>query len=101
MMTNWKRKLTSRKFWAAVAGFITGIIIYITSEDKSPEKLTAVIMSAGSLIGYIIGEGIADGGNGGQIKGTVINLPLDELEQDETTCGADGCTITYHDEEVM
>lgn len=96
-MIDWKRKLTSRKFWVAVAGFVTGIIIYITSEDKSPEKLTAVIMSAGSLIGYIIGEGIADGGNKG-VSGIIASMPIDE---DEPECGADGCTITYHDEEVM
>lgn len=98
-MIDWKRKLTSRKFWAMIAGFVTGIIIYITSEDKSPEKLTAVIMSAGSLIGYIIGEGIADGGNNG-MSGIVTSLPIDENKH-ETTCGADGCTIAYHDEEVM
>ena len=90
---DWKRKLTSRKFWAAVAGFVTGIIILINSPDKSPEKIAAVIMSAGSLIGYIIGEGIADGGN----KGVTASLPIDE----DSVCGADGCTITYHDEEVM
>lgn len=98
-MIDWKRKLTSRKFWAAVAGFVTGMIIYITSEDKSPEKLTAVIMSAGSLIGYIIGEGIADGGNGMAYNYTVMTDDVDE--EQETTCTEDGCTITYHDEEGM
>ena len=101
-MIDWKRKLTSRKFWAAVAGFVTGIIIYITSEDKSPEKLTAVIMSAGSLIGYIIGEGIADGKDHAVTTGYLTALPIDdETEEPENHCGADGCTITYHDEEVM
>lgn len=100
MKIDWKRKLTSRKFWAAVAGFVTGIIILINSPDKSPEKIAAVIMSAGSLVGYIIGEGIADGGIG--FSYTVPSLPIVENEPKEGNhCGADGCTITYHDEEVM
>lgn len=98
-MIDWKRKLTSRKFWAAIAGFVTGIIILFNSPDKSPEKIAAVIMSAGSLIGYIIGEGIADGGKK-DVSGIITALPIDD-EEPGTNCGADGCTITYHDEEVM
>lgn len=96
-MIDWKRKLTSRKFWAAVAGFVTGIIIFVTSEDKSPEKLTAVIMSAGSLIGYIIGEGIADGGHGAE----ETTYHYDIEDGSASGCTADGCQIVYHDEEVM
>lgn len=62
-MIDWKRKFTSRKFWAMLAGFVTGLIVFINSPEKSPEAITGLIMSAGSLISYIIGEGIADGGN--------------------------------------
>ena len=47
MGIDWKRKLTSRKFWAMIAGFVTGIIILCNSPDKSPEKIAAVIMSDG------------------------------------------------------
>lgn len=59
---DWKRKLTSRKFWAAIAGFVTGIIVFANSPSNSPEAITALIMQAGSLVAYIIGEGLADGG---------------------------------------
>lgn len=96
MKIDWKRKLTSRKFWAAVAGFITGIIILCNSLDKSPEKIAAVIMSAGSLIGYIIGEGIADSGHGE--AETTYHY---EIEDEADGCTEDGCQIVYHDEEVM
>jgi hypothetical protein len=57
---DWKRKLTSRKFWAAVAGFVTGVVVFIKSPTSSPEAITSLIMSAGTLIAYIIGEGLAD-----------------------------------------
>ena len=28
-MIDWKRKLTSRKFWMAVIGFVTGLLTYL------------------------------------------------------------------------
>lgn len=61
-MIDWKRKLTSRKFWLALAGFVTGIIVFKNSPSNSPEAITALIMQGGSLIAYIIGEGLADSG---------------------------------------
>jgi hypothetical protein len=57
---DWKRKLTSRKFWAAVAGFVTGVVVFIKSPTSSPEAITSLIMSMGTLVAYIIGEGLAD-----------------------------------------
>lgn len=96
-MKNWKQKFTSRKFWAMVAGFVTGLIILCNSPDKSPEKIAAVIMSAGSLIGYIIGEGLADGGHG--TEKTTYHYDIEDGSA--SGCTADGCQIVYHDEEVM
>lgn len=61
---DWKRKLTSRKFWMAVAAFIVGIVIYIQSPDKgNAESITALVMATGSVVAYIVGEGFADGAN--------------------------------------
>jgi hypothetical protein len=61
---DWKKKLTSRKFWMAVAAFIVGIVIYLESPDKSnPESITALVMVTGSVVAYIVGEGFADGAN--------------------------------------
>lgn len=59
---DWKRKLTSRKFWMAIAGFVTGLITYINSPNNSPEAITGLIMQGASVVSYIIGEGLADGG---------------------------------------
>ena len=57
---DWRRKLTSRKFWMAVAGFVTGVVVFVKSPTSSPEAITSLIMSTGTLIAYIIGEGLAD-----------------------------------------
>lgn len=57
---DWKRKLTSRKFWMAVAGFVTGVVVFIKSPTSSPEAITSLIMATGTLVAYIIGEGLAD-----------------------------------------
>lgn len=57
---NWKRKLTSRKFWAAVVGFITAILIAFKIDNLTVEQVTAVISALGVLVAYILGEGLAD-----------------------------------------
>lgn len=60
MKIDWKRKLTSRKLWLAVAGFVTGLIIAFNGSAETAETVSAIIMSGASVIAYIIGEGLAD-----------------------------------------
>lgn len=60
MKINWKQKLTSRKFWAAVVGFITAILVAFGIPDLTIEQVVAVITAAATLIAYIIGEGLVD-----------------------------------------
>lgn len=57
---DWKRKLTSRKFWAAVVGFATPIMTIAQVPDNTAVQVTAIIMAGGTLIAYIIGEGMTD-----------------------------------------
>lgn len=60
---NWKRKLTSRKFWAAVVGFVTPLMTMMDVSDSTAVQVTSLIMAGGTLIAYIIGEGMADSAN--------------------------------------
>lgn len=60
MKINWKQKLTSRKFWAAVIGFITAILVAFGVDDLTIEQIVALITAASTLIAYIIGEGMVD-----------------------------------------
>lgn len=59
MNINWKRKLTSRKLWMAVAGFITGILLVFTA-GATEETITGCVMALGSVVAYIVGEGLTD-----------------------------------------
>lgn len=66
MRIDWRRKLTSRKLWMAVAGLVSGLVVAFGGGESSAETVSGCIMSAASVIAYIIGEGLADGGNGGR-----------------------------------
>lgn len=59
---DWKRKLTSRKFWAAVVSFVTMLLLYLGKDTGTTEQVAALIMAGASLIAYVIGEGLADSG---------------------------------------
>ena len=58
--SDWKRKLTSRKLWAAVAAFITAICAAFGVSDIRAEQIVAVVTAAATMIAYIIGERITD-----------------------------------------
>lgn len=75
---DWKRKLTSRKFWLAIVGFVTQLMILNGAGDSQITQVAACIMAGATLIGYIIGEGLADS------AGSIIEVePLDDEEGGE------------------
>ncbi len=57
---DWKTKLSSRKFWAAVTGFVSMLIIALGGAEAEATRITALIMAGASVIAYIIGEGLVD-----------------------------------------
>lgn len=56
------RKLTSRKFWLALASFVTMLLIYFGEDKSKAEEVAALIMAGASVVGYLLAEGLADGG---------------------------------------
>lgn len=60
---DWKRKLSSRKFWAAVTGFVVAILFAFNIADVTVEKVTSIISATSILIAYILAEGFVDGKN--------------------------------------
>ena len=60
MNINWKQKLTSRKFWAAVIGFITPVMLAFGMADETATQVAAIVMSGAAVVSYIIGEGFVD-----------------------------------------
>lgn len=63
-MIDWKRKLTSRKFWLAVALFVSGVFTAIGREEQG-KTVYGLIMQAAAVVAYVIGEGLADAANNG------------------------------------
>ena len=59
-MRDWKTKLTSRKFWAAVIGVVISVMVIYGSSDEEQAKVTGLITACGTLVAYIVGEGVAD-----------------------------------------
>lgn len=54
------RKLTSRKFWIAVVGFITPLMLAFGVAESSVNQVTAIIMAGADVVAYLIAEGMAD-----------------------------------------
>lgn len=57
---DWKSKLSSRKFWAAVVNFITQLLLAFRVAESEVAQVAAVVMAGAGVIAYIIGEGLAD-----------------------------------------
>ena len=57
------RKLTSRKLWVAVTGFVSGVMIYRGASESEAAQISALILQGASVLAYCIGEGLADAGN--------------------------------------
>lgn len=60
---DWKRKFTSRKFWSAVASFVSMLIVALRGSQETAVQITALIMAGAAVVAYIVGEGLADAAN--------------------------------------
>ena len=70
MKIDWKRKLTSRKLWVAVAGFASGLILAFGGAENTAQMVTGVIMQGASVLGYLLAEGLTDAAHVGDDNGT-------------------------------
>ncbi|VUG07029.1 hypothetical protein PPOLYM_03437 [Paenibacillus polymyxa] len=60
-MTDWKRKLSSRKFWALLAALITSLLTAFGANNDTVIQVTGVIGAFGAVIAYILAEAYVDG----------------------------------------
>lgn len=86
-MINWKRKLTSRKLWVALAGFISGLILAFGGSESQAATIAGVILQGASVIGYLLGEGLADMGNKSQNTWTYYPVNANDLTEDANDDG--------------
>ena len=56
-MVDWKSKLTSRKFWMAIIGFVTGLLKYLDMDAGKVEQIGSLILMGASVVANMNGEG--------------------------------------------
>ena len=57
---DWKRKLSSRKFLAACAGFVVGLAMVFGLDESVISNVSGAVVSVASVVVYIITEGKVD-----------------------------------------
>lgn len=62
-MIDWKKKLTSRKFWMAVVAFITPLLLAFGMAEDTVTQVVAIIMAGADVVAYIVAEGLVDAKN--------------------------------------
>ena len=62
---DWKQKLSSRKFWVAMIGFITAVLAGLNFAETDITKVASIVSAAGVLITYILVEGSVDAARAG------------------------------------
>ena len=60
MKIDWVAKLTSRKFWLAVIGLVSGLMMAFGADENTVNNVTGVVMAGASVLAFCIGEGLAD-----------------------------------------
>jgi hypothetical protein len=57
---DWKQKLGSRKFWAAVTAWISSLLTAFGVTENIVARVTLIVAGIGALVAYMLAEAIAD-----------------------------------------
>ena len=60
MKIDWKRKLSSRKMWAALIGVVMSVMVMFNAPEEEQAKVTGLITACSTLIIYILAESNVD-----------------------------------------
>lgn len=60
MKIDWARKLSSRKLWVAIAGFVSGLIMVFGGSETTAATVSGCILQGAAVLGYLLAEGLAD-----------------------------------------
>ena len=78
-MIDWKKKLTSRKFWATVCNFVGMMVLALGGKQETAVQITEIIMAGAGVLAYIIAEGMVDAANVVPVE--YEDIPPDEEEE--------------------
>ena len=70
-MTDFLRKLTSRKLWMALAGIATGIAMALGAESTEITAVAGAVTAIASVVTYIVTEGKVDAES---VKNAIIEI---------------------------
>lgn len=65
MKNNIVKKLTSRKLWVSVGSFVSLLIAANGGSQGEAAQVASIIMAGATVIGYVLGEGLADASGAG------------------------------------
>lgn len=68
MQIDWKRKLSSRKLWAAVAGIVAGLAMVFGLDENTITTVAGSVVSVASVVAYILAEGKVDAAAAGPAR---------------------------------
>lgn len=71
------QRLKSRKLWMSIASFVSMLMVYLGNTESEAAQVAALVMAGASVIGYVIGEGLADSSDNVQ----TIEFVADEEEE--------------------
>jgi hypothetical protein len=77
---DWIRKLTSRKLWLAVAGFVSGCIMAFGGTESRAAEIGGLILQGASVLSYILAEGWRDAAEAQLPEGFTVNVKKEEME---------------------
>lgn len=60
MKIDWIQKLSSRKFWLCLIGFVTALLVAFNVGDNWVSQVSAIISAFGTLVIYILSESKVD-----------------------------------------
>lgn len=69
MKIDWKTKLSSRKFWAAIAAVVLAMLAFFQVPEMTQQQVTGLISAVGTLVIYILGESAVDAARNKNDKG--------------------------------
>ena len=84
------QKLMSRKFWVAVAGIVSGLVMIFDYAETDAETIAGAVLTIGSAVAYMVAEGVIDAANVGKILVGAETI-VDEIKDgNDETNGKDG-----------
>ena len=89
MTIDWKRKLSSRKLWLAVAGFISGLILAFGGAEGTAATVSGCILQGAAVIGYLLAEGLTDA-EGVKSAGSTVMVDQNGIRSTAGRSGSNG-----------